>query len=82
MFWGGIFYSGHIELVALPGARLTATRYTPYVLEPHVMPYGAYIGLNFTYMHDNARPQIAHIVQQYLEEVEIPLLPRQPGGPT
>ena len=46
------------------------------------MPYGAYIGLNFTYMHDNAPPQIAHIVQQYLEEVEIPLLPRQPGGPT
>ena len=41
MFWGGISYTGHTELVALPGARLTTTRYITDVLESHVMPYGA-----------------------------------------
>ena len=60
--------------MSLPGARLTAARYIADILEPHVMPYTIFVGENFLFMHDNARPCTARIVQNYLNEIELPVL--------
>jgi hypothetical protein len=43
-------------------------------LEAHVVPYAPFVGENFLFMHDNARPHIARIVTTYLDTVEIPPL--------
>jgi hypothetical protein len=64
MVWGAISVQGRTELVSLRGARLTAVRYITGILDPQVIPYGPFIGTNFVYMHDNARPHIARIVQE------------------
>ena len=50
-----------------PG-RLTARRYVDEVLEPHVVPYTAAIGDEFVFMDDNARPHLARVADQFLEE--------------
>lgn len=68
MVWGAISVEGRTELVTLPGARMTAARYITDILDPHVIPYGPFIGPDFVYMHDNARPHIARIVQDYLRD--------------
>lgn len=48
---------------------LTAARYIEEILAIHVVPYVDYIGDEFTFMHDNARPHTARIVQDYIAEV-------------
>ncbi|ERL88653.1 hypothetical protein D910_06037 [Dendroctonus ponderosae] len=48
---------------------LTAVRYIEEILAIHVVPYVDYIGDEFTFMHDNARPHTARIVQYYITEV-------------
>jgi hypothetical protein len=61
MVWDAISVQGlqgRIELVSLCGARMTAVRYITDILDPHVMPYGPFIGPNFVYMHNNARPHL------------------------
>ena len=40
----------------------------------HVVLFSGYIGENFIFMQDNARPHIAAIVRQYLEEVGVPVM--------
>jgi hypothetical protein len=74
MVWGAISVQGRTELVSLRGARLTAVRYITGILDPQVIPYGPFIGTNFVYMHDNARPHIARIVQEYLRETVTPVM--------
>lgn len=78
MFWGGISLEAKTELVFLTGANirrptrgLTARRYVEEVLQEHVVPFSGFIGENFLFMHDNARPHTAQIVTQYLQEVNI-----------
>ena len=59
MMWAGISLEGKTDLVFVPaggrGGGLTAERYVTDVLRVHVVPYAAFIGENFTLMHDNAR---------------------------
>lgn len=81
MFWGGISLEAKTELVFITGPNirrqargLTSQRYIEEVLQEHVVPYGGFIGENFLYMHDNARPHTAAIVRQYLEEVNVPVM--------
>lgn len=74
MVWGGISLMARTELVVLQGGRLTADRYITDILEPHVVPYAPFIGEEMLLMHDNARPHVARIVQDYLQEVEIETL--------
>lgn len=81
MVWGGISLEAKTALVFLVGANsnpgaggLTSERYINEVLEEHVVPYAGYVGENFLFMHDNARPHTAAIVQQYLQEVGIPVM--------
>ncbi|RVE42631.1 hypothetical protein evm_012717 [Chilo suppressalis] len=71
MVWGGISSDARTELVIVDN-RLTAVRYIEEVLQEHVMPYSGFIGHDqFLLMHDNARPHVAHCVEEYLEEVGI-----------
>jgi hypothetical protein len=74
MVWSAISVQGRTELVCLRGARMTAVRYITDILDPHVIPYGLFIGQNFVYMHDNARPHTVRIVQEYLRETETPVM--------
>ncbi|ENN73761.1 hypothetical protein D910_05445 [Dendroctonus ponderosae] len=48
---------------------LAAVRYIEEMLAINVVPYIDFIGDEFTFMHDNARPHIARIVQDYIAEV-------------
>lgn len=71
MVWGGISSDARTELVIVDN-RLTAARYIEEILQEHVLPYTGFIGENeFLLMHDNARPHVAHCVEEYLEEVGI-----------
>lgn len=71
MVWGGICLEARTELVVVGRGTMTADRYIMDVLQPHVMPFAPFIGNNFMLMHDNARPHIAGIVQDYLEQIAI-----------
>lgn len=74
MFWGGISLTARTELVFIRRGSLTAVRYITDILEDHVMPFAGYIGEHFQLMQDNARPHVARIVTQYLEEVGIQVM--------
>lgn len=71
MVWGGISLTGRTELVVINNGSLTAERYILEILDQHVMPFAPYIGQGFLLMQDNARPHVAGIVRNYLEEVGI-----------
>jgi hypothetical protein len=71
MVWGGISMEACPELVVVNGGAMTANRYITNILEPHVVPFAPFIGNDSILMHDNARPHIAQIVNEYLDTVEI-----------
>lgn len=81
MVWGGISLDARTELVSLRGGNLNADRYIRECLEPHVVPYMPFIGENFLLMQDNARPHIARMTRQYLNDVGIQLLNWPPRSP-
>lgn len=81
MVWGGISLEGRTDLVLLNDGRLTAHRYITDILEPHVVPFAPFIGDDFMLMHDNARPHIARVVQNYLREVGIETINWPPRSP-
>ena len=74
MVWAGISFYGRTELVVIERGSMTADRYIRECLEDHVVPYAPFVGDQFLFMHDNARPHVAQVVTQYLENVEIPRL--------
>jgi hypothetical protein len=63
MVWGGITLEARTELVVIPRGSI--------ILEPHVMPLAPFRGNYFLFMHDNAKPHFARIVEDYLVEVGI-----------
>jgi transposase len=71
MVWGGISMEARTELVVVNGGAMTANRYIRDILEPHVVPFAPFIGNDSILIHDNARPHIAQIVNEYLGTVEI-----------
>lgn len=81
MFWGGMSMEAKTELVFITGPNtgrqsrgLTSRRYIEEVLECQVVPYAGYIGENFLFMQDNARPHTAGIVYEYLQEVDVSVM--------
>ena len=68
MVWGGISMEGRTDLCRLENGSLTAIRYQDEILEPIVRPYAGAVGPGFLLMHDNARPHVARVCRQYLED--------------
>ena len=59
---------GRTDLYWLENGSLTAIRYRDEILEPIVRPYAGAVGPGFLLMHDNARPHVARVCRQYLED--------------
>lgn len=72
MVWAGISMEGRTDLYIVPRGSLTAERYIEEILQDYVVPYAPFIGDNFLFMHDNARPHTAGIVREYLHQVNVP----------
>lgn len=74
MVWAGISLEARTELYIVPRGSITAARYIDEILQDFVVPYAGFIGNDFVLMHDNARPHSARITQQFLNEVNIPVM--------
>jgi transposase len=81
MIWAGISLEAHTDLVFVENGATTAHRYILECVESHVAPYAPFIGENFLFMDDNARPHMARIVVRNLEQVGIRLLPWPVNSP-
>ena len=66
MVWGGISLEGRTDLYVLGRGTMTAIRYRDEILRPIVRPYAGAVGPGFLLMHDNARPHVARVCQQFL----------------
>ncbi|GFT65406.1 transposable element Tcb1 transposase [Trichonephila clavipes] len=73
MVWGGIGYHSRTLLVRIAGT-LNSQRYISEVLEPVVLPYLQGLATAI-FQQDNARPQVARIVQRFFVNHQIELLP-------
>uniref|UniRef100_A0A8K9XZB2 Transposase Tc1-like domain-containing protein n=1 Tax=Oncorhynchus mykiss TaxID=8022 RepID=A0A8K9XZB2_ONCMY len=68
MVWGGSSLGGRTALHVLARGSLTAIRYRHEILRPLVRPYAGAAGPGFLLMQDNARPHVAGVCQQFLQE--------------
>ncbi|KAL0152051.1 hypothetical protein M9458_052655 [Cirrhinus mrigala] len=68
MVWGGISLEGRTALHVLARGSLTAIRYQDEILRPLVRPYAGAVGPGFLLMQDNARPHVAGVCQQFLQD--------------
>lgn len=71
MVWGGICLEAKTDLYVFRRPTLNAHTYVTDILEEYVVPFAPFIGPNFLFMHDNARPHVAHVVRDYLDEVGV-----------
>lgn len=74
MFWAGISFNGRTELVSIHARAMNAEFYVENILQEHVMPYAPFIGPDFVFMQDNARPHVARVCIEYLNEVRIEVM--------
>ncbi|KAL0204673.1 hypothetical protein M9458_002691, partial [Cirrhinus mrigala] len=68
MVWGGISLEGRTALHVLARGSLTAIRYRDEILRPLVRPYAGAVGPGSLLMQDNARPHVAGVCQQFLQD--------------
>ncbi|KAI4884693.1 hypothetical protein NFI96_001291 [Prochilodus magdalenae] len=68
MVWGGISLEGRTALHVLARGSLTAIRYRDEILRPLVRPYAGAVGPGFFLMQDNARPHVAGVCKQFLQD--------------
>ena len=68
MVWGGISLEGRATLHVLARGILTAIRYRDEILRPIMRPYAGAVGPGFLVMHDNDRPHVAEVFQQFLHD--------------
>ena len=79
MMWAAISNDHKTDLVHVPG-NLTAVRYRDEILQPHLMHvFDRQMGL---FQQDNARPHIARVTMDYLEQNNINVLPCLPNSRT
>ncbi len=78
MVWGAIAHGYKSQLVVVDGT-LNAVRYIDEILTLHVIP--AVQQRNFTYQHDNARPHVARVCTDLLEEHNVDVLDWPPYSP-
>ena len=78
MVWGGISHGVKTPLVVIQGT-LTAVRHRDQVLMPHVLPLvNAH---NLTFQHDNARPHVARVCRDFLNQNDVQVLDWPPYSP-
>ena len=78
MVWGGISHGVKTPPVVIQG-NLTAARYRDQVLMPHVLPLvNAH---NLAFQHDNARPQVARVCRDFLNQNNVQVLDWPPYSP-
>ncbi|CAJ0937133.1 unnamed protein product [Ranitomeya imitator] len=68
MVWGGISLEGRTALHVLARGSLTAIRYRDELIRPLVRAYAGAVGPVFHLMQDNARPRVAGVCQQFLQD--------------
>lgn len=71
MFREGIVYDVCTELEPVPRPGLNARKYVLEILDEHEVPFAPFKGPGVLLMHDNALPDVATDVVQYLDVVEI-----------
>lgn len=71
MVWAGISTEAHTDLIFVENGALNAHRYVEDILQETVVPFSHFIGDDFILMQDNAKPHVARVVNEYLNEVGI-----------
>ena len=79
MVWGAIRFGWRSQLLIIDG-NLTANRYLDTVLTNQVVPYVQQHN-NTIFMHDNARPHVARLCQDYLAANNVQVLDWPPYSP-
>ena len=78
MVWGGILHGVKSPLIVVPG-NLTAVRYRDEILCPVAVPLVQQHQM--TFQHDNARPHVARVCQDFLANYNIVALDWPPYSP-
>ena len=78
MLWGGISHGVKSPLIVVPG-NLTAVRYRDEILRPVAVPLVQQHQI--TFQHDNARPHVARVYQDFLANNNIVPLDWPPYSP-
>ena len=78
MVWGGISHGVKSPLIVVPG-NLTAVRYRDDILRPVAVPLVQQHQM--TFQHDNARPHVARVCQDFLANNNIVPLNWPPYSP-
>lgn len=81
MIWAGISREGRTNLIFVENGALNAHRYIEEILQEAVIPFAPLIGEEFILMQDNATPHVAHVVNEFLDEVGIRRLEWPPYSP-
>ncbi|KAI4904756.1 hypothetical protein NFI96_010311 [Prochilodus magdalenae] len=81
MVWGGISLKGRTDLYRLDNGTLTAIRYQDEILGPVVRPCAGAVGPGFLLVHNNARPHVARVCRQFLENEGIDTIDWPTGSP-
>ncbi|KAI4876818.1 hypothetical protein NFI96_009587, partial [Prochilodus magdalenae] len=81
MVWGGISLEGCTDLYRLDNGTLAAIRYQDEILGPVVRPYAGAVGPGFLLVHNNARPHVARVCRQFLENEGIGTIDWPTGSP-
>ncbi|KAI4886560.1 hypothetical protein NFI96_027119 [Prochilodus magdalenae] len=81
MVWGGIFLEGRTDLSRLDNGTLTAIRHQDEILGPVVRPYAGAVGPGFLLVHNYARPHVARVCRQFLENEVIDAIEWPTGSP-
>ncbi|KAL0185662.1 hypothetical protein M9458_017332, partial [Cirrhinus mrigala] len=79
--WGGISLEGRTALHVLARGSPTAIRYRDEILRPLVRPYAGAVGPGFLLMQDSARPHVAGVCQQFLQDEGIDAMDRPARSP-
>ncbi len=81
MVWVGISMEGRTDLYRLDNGTLTAIRYRDKILGAIVRPYAGAVGPGFLLVHNNARPHVARVCRQFLEDEGIDTIECPPRSP-
>ena len=79
MVWGAIRFGWRSQLLVVDG-YLTANRYLDTVLSNQIIPY-MQLHNDAIFMHDNARPHVAQVCQDYLRAHNVQVLDWPPYSP-